>query len=79
MMPAYIRGAKKEYLDMFGRGDETKNVAILIHDQTGADTETLFRRAIDRGTPLSDDEIIADFLDGNRDVFDNFMKWYKRV
>jgi len=76
-MPVYIRGAAKEYLDMFGRGDETRNVAILIHDQTGADTERLLRRAIDRGSPLSDDEIVDDFLNGEQIVFDDFMKWYQ--
>lgn len=29
MMPVSIRGAEKEYLDMFGRGEETRKICAI--------------------------------------------------
>jgi len=78
MIPVYIRGTAKEYLDMFGEGEKTENVAALLYAENGADPEPLYRKAIERGEPLSDREIIDEFLDGDSDGFEKIMEWYKR-
>lgn len=77
MIPVYIRGAAKEYLDTFGEGETTENMAVLLYADTGKDPEPLYRMAIDRGEPLSDQEIIDGFLDGSRERFDRLMAWYR--
>ena len=76
MVPVYIRGVLLEYLNQFGRGDTTKNVEVILHAYSEVDPDPLYQRALDRGEPLSDQEIIDEYLGGNRETFEKIMKWF---